>query len=510
MDEMDDKLPGAPQIRMELNILLARSCLRSAPSQAAVLEVVVKGHLNGETLDGNKIGDRAFPNFIANYSSDVRVNVKSLRKTLKKYYEDEGTHDSVIIEIGEGRNYPVTASYNPTSDAVKYYQKALAWMGEESSYPWLIVDALAFCRCAIDADPTFAPAYALYSEYFLCLATYKQANPVRFGHGPYKGRRELPECIGLAREYAIKAVRLNKNSWRAHVAMGAYRACCYMWKAAARSFKKACELSFSGTTSDPWYSFFLIAVGRYDEALKIVEEKSADAPRGSFWNALRPLFLYLCGDLVTAHLYVRRYPGRNFITMAVEACLYLARAKYRKVERQWALGLFDEFFHNYRGRSIGNPIASLGLWALMCGEAGEIDKANQILNSMLSAPRDKQYEPLYLEHEPGLGSTREMNELCENVDYELRRSIENRRQVRCDCPWELGLAFIGAGLHDSALMALEQAQKEHHPMMIWLHQWWFLRPLHKYPKFSELVIKMKLPGWTEDEVRFAFREIPDY
>jgi len=232
MNETIGNIPGNTEIRIEREILLNRNCIRNSPSKAAVLQVIVDGHLKGETLDGNAIGLRAFPNFVPNHSSDVRVHAKSLRKTLKEYYEDEGIRDAVVIEIEEGRNYPMNAFYNPKNEAVKYYLKALRWMSEETSYPWYTLDALAFCKYAINADPNFAPAYALYSEYLLCLASNSRANPNEYGHGPYKGRRKLPECIGLAREFALKAFRLNKKDWRAHVAMGAYRACCNMWSAA--------------------------------------------------------------------------------------------------------------------------------------------------------------------------------------------------------------------------------------------------------------------------------------
>src|SRR5215472_6257822 len=123
MNESPDIRPGTVEIKAQLDVLLASPRLVSSPSQAALLEVIVRQWLEKKPTDERTVGLMAFPQFIPGRSTDVRANAFSLRKTLRDYYENEGAMDLVIIEILKGRNYGVRPSYNPKSEALLMYER---------------------------------------------------------------------------------------------------------------------------------------------------------------------------------------------------------------------------------------------------------------------------------------------------------------------------------------------------------------------------------------------------
>lgn len=109
---------------------------------------------------------------------------------------------------------------------------------------------------AIELNPQFAPAYAGLAGCFCLLA----------GHGLEV--LSVPEAMIQARDAAAKALDLSPDSAEAHAAMG-MAAMKYEWDGAKAEhhFLRAIEINPSYSQARLWYSIYLTAVERHDEAV---------------------------------------------------------------------------------------------------------------------------------------------------------------------------------------------------------------------------------------------------
>lgn len=61
-------------------------------------------------------------------------------------------------------------------------------------------------------------------------------------------------------------------------------------------------------------------------------------------------------------------------------------------------------------------------------------------------------------------------------------------------PLSFALAYMGIGKTEEAIMKLEEAMIDGHPLMIWLHQWPVFDSLRGKESFKRLLTRMNLPS----------------
>lgn len=99
------------QRQQQLQRVLQSNTLRNSPTLQQLLQFLGTRGIDGNP-DGLKeytIGVEAFgrkPDFDPKTDTIVRVQTHRLRQKLKEYYEQEGAHDQVLIEIPKGHYYP--------------------------------------------------------------------------------------------------------------------------------------------------------------------------------------------------------------------------------------------------------------------------------------------------------------------------------------------------------------------------------------------------------------------
>lgn len=121
---------------------------------------------------------------------------------------------------------------------------------------------IAFFRAAIDADPTFAGAYAGLADSFVTLAT----------NIPLPPREAMPK----AKAAAEKAIEIDENLAEAWASRAAVRWWFdWDWSGAEADYRRAIELNPNYATAHDGYSMLLCARGRFDEAIEHVT-KAAD------------------------------------------------------------------------------------------------------------------------------------------------------------------------------------------------------------------------------------------
>ena len=115
-------------------------------------------------------------------------------------------------------------------------------------------EAVGHFQAAIDADPTFAPAYVGLAASYSDLAT------VFHGEPPLEAR---PKAFAAAR----KALELDSQLVEAHVELAGALADDWRWSEAEAEYKRAIELSPSNADANADFAQWLNCQGRTDEAL---------------------------------------------------------------------------------------------------------------------------------------------------------------------------------------------------------------------------------------------------
>ncbi|HKE56502.1 MAG TPA: tetratricopeptide repeat protein, partial [Pyrinomonadaceae bacterium] len=144
--------------------------------------------------------------------------------------------------------------------------------------------AITLFQRAIDLDPTYAAAYAGMAYCYVSLGDYNAA--------PAK------EVFPLAKASAMKALEIDDQLAEAHTALAHTRFLFdWDWPNAEKEYQHALELQPNNATAHHWYGWFLIAMGRTDEAMR--EIKRAEE--------LDPLSLIIKANVGNFYYFARQY-----------------------------------------------------------------------------------------------------------------------------------------------------------------------------------------------------------
>ncbi len=146
----------------------------------------------------------------------------------------------------------LTKRYTENAEAYQLYLKGRyfwnKWTPEESH------KATEYFQQAVDKDPNYALAYAGLADTYISQAW----------------RGELPprEVMPKAKAAALKALEIDDRLAEAHVSL-AFANFLYDWDwlAAGKHFERALALNPAYPNAHSWYSYYLAALGRSDEAL---------------------------------------------------------------------------------------------------------------------------------------------------------------------------------------------------------------------------------------------------
>lgn len=142
--------------------------------------------------------------------------------------------------------------------------------------------ALSFFRRALDADPSYAPAYAGLADCYDTLT----------GVGAFAPDEGYPK----AKAAALRALEFDEELAEAHASLGhVHMRYDWDWEAAEREYLRAVELNPSYAPARHWLSIYLTITGRHVEAI-------AEGERARQLDPLSPMISLFQG----AHLYFAR------------------------------------------------------------------------------------------------------------------------------------------------------------------------------------------------------------
>jgi TolB-like protein len=129
------------------------------------------------------------------------------------------------------------------------------WSKRDAEGEWKGLD---YFQKAIAKDPNYALAYVGVADSFLVLSHHNRLPP----------REALPK----AKEAAMKALQLDPSLAEAHASLATVKhSYDWDWSGAESEFKEAIALNPNYATAHHWYSHYLVAMGRLDEAVNELE-----------------------------------------------------------------------------------------------------------------------------------------------------------------------------------------------------------------------------------------------
>jgi tetratricopeptide (TPR) repeat protein len=421
-----------------LNVISRTSVMRYKESDKSLPEIArelnVQGIVEGSVF---RAGDRVR---ITLQLIDARNDLHLWAQTYERDLSDvlalqsdvaRAVTEQIQLELTPEEQGVLSTSRTVDPQAYDAYLRGLQLRGHGLVADWAPKAIEQFGR-AVELDPNFAEAYTALADAHDWLAT--AGWNVQY-HAEF----------AKAREAAERALALDGHLGSAHAVLGAVRLN-HAWDfpGARRAYERAVQLSPSDPTTLNNYIWYLLIVGRSEEALRVMERLLHVAPFDFFYQRLRPRnFMYAREFERALDEFDRlREMDPDFVGIA-----YLDAA--------WVLGKLgrtEESFHTYIAFYDG------------CG-----------------APCDWMRE----------ASERGWAE--DGMDGSMRSWLRVATSIDGFSSWNIAQVYATLGEADEALGWLERAYEERDPLMIILKAHPAFDPLRSDPRFQDLLRRIGFP-----------------
>lgn len=285
---------------------------------------------------------------------------------------------------------------------------------------------------AIAIDPRYAAAYAGLSDTWQLLPIY--------------GQIHTKEALANAKTAALRALALDSSLAEAHTALAVmHLEYDHDREAAEQRYRRAIEINPGYATAHHWYALFLVAGGRFEEA--IAEAELA--------RRLDPLSRVINAAVGTVHLFSRDYVS--------------AIAEFRAIlvtDPDWASGV----------GMLGRALAA----------AGQYDEAVALIQQALELSGRPSHKALLAYTLAAAGRTTEARALLR----ELVRPAPNSFVA----PVDLAAVHVALGEADEAIRVLHRGVAERDEEMMYLKVDPRYDPLRADPRFARVVELLDLDG----------------
>ncbi|HXM49262.1 MAG TPA: protein kinase [Pyrinomonadaceae bacterium] len=185
--------------------------------------------------------------------------------------------EKLQVRLSGGDDKGITKRYTNDNEAYQLYLKGRFYWNKRTGEG--IRKAIELLTAATEKDPNFALAYAALADSYVISSNYTGARPA--------------ETMPQAKAYAKKSIELDGTLAEPHAAL-AMVTWNFEWdkNGAEREYKKAIELNPNYPTAHHWYSRFLRAVGRQDEAFSEIKRAAELDPLSLiFLNNIAEIYL---------------------------------------------------------------------------------------------------------------------------------------------------------------------------------------------------------------------------
>ena len=292
--------------------------------------------------------------------------------------------------------------------------------------------AVGFFQRALELDPTYAAAYSGLADSY-----------VQLGYGGYDAPAQAFPRVKAA---ATRALELDPRLAEPHASLGFYSLYYeWDWAAAEREFQTAFSLNPNYATAHEWYSLFLAAMGRLEEAQRQVRLASELDPLSVPIASTAGWIAHYSGKQEEAERRLR--DALTMDSLYPIAHLYLGRV-YQ------AQGQYDAALAEYQ------RLGPLLTWVPTVAGMGSVEAA--------------------------MGRRRGAEQVLAHLD-----SIGRTRYVTA---YGIALVHTALGDNDQAFAYLDRAVEERTHWLVWLNRDFRWAPLRADRRFRDLVRRVGLPS----------------
>jgi TolB-like protein/DNA-binding winged helix-turn-helix (wHTH) protein/Tfp pilus assembly protein PilF len=320
----------------------------------------------------------------------------------------------------------------PVKSAVyeEYLKGRFAWNKRSEAG---LQEGIEHFQQAIAIDPNYAAAYSGLADSYTTMGYLSYIAP--------------KEAFPQARAAAVKALELDSTLAEPHASLAYVRFYHdWDWPGAEAEFRQAVALNPNYAAAHDWYSYFLTAVGRPEEAL--VEIRRA--------QEIDPLSLVISTDIGFQLYYQKRYDEaisqlRKTLQMNPKfplAHLWLGRAYQQKQ-------MYEEAIAEYRETD-----AALPDWVVTLAAIGNVE---------------------------GVAGKR-------RAARDILAKLNTLAQKKYVTPYGVALVYDGLGEKDQALSWLDKALDDRSHWLVWIRldpRWDAIRD---EPRFKRIVSRVAFPG----------------
>jgi DNA-binding winged helix-turn-helix (wHTH) protein/TolB-like protein/Flp pilus assembly protein TadD len=323
VDESAD--PDAEYINDKIAESLINS-LSKLPQLRVVPRSVVAGY-RGKEIDPRKVGQEL--NVRAVVTGKMRrhgdiisiqadlIDLENVAQLWGQHYDHKLSdallvQDDISRDIFENLRLKLNVEEKKQLEAYGLYLKGRnAWNKRTSD---ALQQAIDYFNQAIAIDSNYGAAYAGLADCYNMLVVY--------------GRFEPKEGFPKAKEAATKALEIDENSAEAHTSMAFIK---FRWDwdrtATEREFLEAIRLKPAYAPAHQWYSSYLVAVERFDEAIAEAKRTEELEPLSFVASSHLGWIYYLSGQNDKAIEQCRKileldpssFPARRYLGLAYEA-----------------------------------------------------------------------------------------------------------------------------------------------------------------------------------------------
>jgi DNA-binding winged helix-turn-helix (wHTH) protein/TolB-like protein/Tfp pilus assembly protein PilF len=323
VDESSD--PDAQYINDKIAESLINS-LSKLPQLRVVPRSVVAGY-KGREIDPRKIGQelnvRAVVTGRMRRHGDIisiqadLIDLQNVAQLWGQHYDHKLSdvllvQDDISRDIFENLRLKLNVDEKKQLEAYGLYLKGRnAWNKRTGD---ALLQAIDYFNKAIEIDPNNSAVYAGLADCYNMLVVY--------------GRLEPKEGFPKAKEAALKALEIDEGSAEAHSSL-AFINFRWDWDRAAteREFQTAIKLKPTYASAHQWYSSYLVAVERFDEAIAEAKRTQELEPLSFVASSHLGWIYYLSGKNDEAieqckkilELDPSSFPARRYLGLAYEA-----------------------------------------------------------------------------------------------------------------------------------------------------------------------------------------------
>jgi DNA-binding winged helix-turn-helix (wHTH) protein/TolB-like protein/Tfp pilus assembly protein PilF len=382
VDESAD--PDGEYINDKISESLINS-LSKLPQLRVVPRSVVAGY-KGKQIDPRKVAEelnvRAVVTGRMRRHGDIvsiqadLIDVENLAQLWGQHYDHKVSdvllvQDDISRDIFENLRLKLNVEEKKQLEAYRLYLKGRnAWNKRTGD---ALQQAIEFFNQAIAIDSNYGAAYAGLADCYNMLVVY--------------GRLEPKEGFPKAKEAAERALEIDESSAEAHSSL-AFIKFRWDWDRAAteREFQTAIRLKPAYAPAHQWYSSYLVAVERFDEAIAEAKRTEELEPLSFVASSHLGWIYYLSGQNDKAieqckkilELDPSSFPARRYLGLAYEA-----KGMYAEAIAEFQTGV----------KLSGSPLM-LALLGHAYAASGKTAEAKQVLND-LQQLQDQRYVSPY-------------------------------------------------------------------------------------------------------------------